>query len=162
MDQYQPNLFSNSNTLSNFFFHLPVRRVNKILNEGFWWTSCWPLGPPPADTLLLMLMLLVSTVVVALFAVVLALALDALLLFSVSISTLKRTFRDKNLSGDRYSQRNKLGLFMLCMRSWVCKDTIKILTVKQLTCKWGGNLLIEKRVWGRLWRCSAACRWSSK
>ena len=35
------------------------------------------------------------------------------------ISTLKRTLRAKNLSGERYSQRNKLGLLMLCMRSWV-------------------------------------------
>ena len=107
---------------NKILIHLPVRRVNKILNEGFWWTSCWPLVPPPADTLLLMFILFVSTV--ALFAAVLALALDALLLFSVSISTLKRTFRDKNLSGDRYSQRNKLGLFMLCMRSWVYKGPI--------------------------------------
>ena len=32
---------------------------------------------------------------------------------SASISTLNRTLRAKNLSGERYSQRNRLGLLML-------------------------------------------------
>lgn len=36
-----------------------------------------------------------------------------LLLSMVIISTLKRTLRDRNLSGDRYSHLNKLGEFIL-------------------------------------------------
>lgn len=35
------------------------------------------------------------------------------LLLSGMISTLNLTFLDRNLSGDLYSQRNKLGLFIL-------------------------------------------------
>jgi hypothetical protein len=45
--------------------------------------------------------------------VVLLLVVDALLLFSVKISTLKRTLREINFSGERYSQRNRLGLFII-------------------------------------------------
>lgn len=55
----------------------------------------------------------------ALLLVLAAWFVDALLLCSFRISTLKRTLRAKNLSGDLYSQRNKLGLFMLCIKSWV-------------------------------------------
>jgi hypothetical protein len=76
------------------------------------------------DTLLLILMLLVSTEgplavpLVLIAELVLLFVLDALLLlFSVNISTLNLTLRARNLSGDRYSQRNKLGLFMLCIKS---------------------------------------------
>jgi nitrogen fixation/metabolism regulation signal transduction histidine kinase len=36
---------------------------------------------------------------------------------SMIISTLKRTLRARNLSGDLYSHRNKLGLFMLWIKS---------------------------------------------
>ena len=75
---------------------------------------------------LLVLMLLASTVdpLLEIFTgvvgitddwevLLLLLGVDALLLFSVRISTLKRTLRAMNFSGDRYSQRNRLGLFML-------------------------------------------------
>ena len=42
-----------------------------------------------------------------------------LLLSMVMISTLKRTLRDRNLSGDRYSHLNRLGELILWMRSAV-------------------------------------------
>lgn len=45
-----------------------------------------------------------------------------LLLSMVMISTLKRTLRDRNLSGDRYSHLNRLGELILWMRSAVDKN----------------------------------------
>lgn len=98
-----------------------------------------------------------------------------LLLFtSVMISTLKRTLRAKNLSGERYSQRNRLGLFMLWMRSWVCR--VCLLDIKIFRCYFSffpknisntknkkkmriSNIPIRMREWDRLWRYSAVDRW---
>lgn len=101
--------------------------MNKILYDGFWIGVCWPFGVPGAVLLLFIFILLVSTALLPLllllfvftlaFVGVLLLVVDALLLFSVRISTLKRTFREMNFSGERYSQRKRLGLFMLCIKS---------------------------------------------
>lgn len=55
----------------------------------------------------------------------------------ITISTLKRTFRAKNLSGDLYSHRNKLGLFILWIKSCVLKNLIFKMQLKfQLKSLW--------------------------
>ncbi len=79
----------------------PVINVNKILY--FWKTSCW----------------------FSFWAIGFG-WLKFSRLFSATISTLNLTFRDKNLSGERYSHRNKVGLLIL----WIKSDVLKKKKIK--------------------------------
>lgn len=93
----------------------PLIRVKRILKVGW----------PPLVLWLPMLMFVFRTWLGV--TVVAAADTAAVVETSVMISTLKRTLRARNLSGDRYSQRNRLGLFILWMRSCVFKISTKFI-----------------------------------